>query len=477
MNLTDNILKFLRYSSMSERAGLELYERLPRFIRERFVLGPGFIRWAAILRDSENWDSDRIRTFQVEQLRALLSHAGKNVPYYRKLFNEHGFRPELISAPEDLRALPFLDRAIVRDHPHEFIDELLPRQSLHAQKTSGSSGVPLAIYRTQEVRAGFLAFRADFLRRIGHKPGCREVMFWNMIDLGKRKNLPFLYYGNKLILSNRHLTAEWLDRYSGMVRRFNPEFLLGYPSALSVFTAFLRERPVHLPKLRAVISYSEPQYDWQRELTETVFNVRGFSVYAMTEAAVMGSSCEHVPDIHISPLYGATEIVPVAGEISEIIGTGFANTTMPLIRYRTGDLLSEVHVGCQHCGRSHLVTGNVNGRVNDFLIARGGEVIPRLMPWIETFPNVSHFQFFQEEPGKARLRLVRTSSYTSSDTAFIRSKLTEMLGPMKDAVDIEIVFVDDIGIPPSGKALMVEQRLDIRSFLNMPPDGNIAHDA
>ena len=87
------------------------------------------------------------------------------------------------------------------------------------------------------------------------------------------------------------------------------------------------------------------------------------------------------------------------------------------------------------------------------------------MPWIKTLPHVLQFQFFQEERGKACLKIVRGSAYTEEDTRFIRSKLDEMLGVMQTQIAIEIAFVDHIQSNASGKVRMVDQKLDMKHFL------------
>jgi hypothetical protein len=86
------------------------------------------------------------------------------------------------------------------------------------------------------------------------------------------------------------------------------------------------------------------------------------------------------------------------------------------------------------------------------------------MTWIKVFPNVKQFQFSQEKPGEAYLKIVRADEYADADTQFIRSKLEEMLGPMKDSLTIEIVFVDSINRQPTGKINLVDQRLDMKKF-------------
>lgn len=467
MKTVETIKKFIRSSSVLEKAALELYERLPFSVQRKVFLGSSFIHWMALLQESESWDKNRVIAYQFEQLKSLLKHAMNNISYYRKLFSDSGFNPLNMKSLDDIRVLPYLDKEIIRDGVDEFTYTSMPRKRIETKQTSGSTGIPLSVRQTKESKSIFLAFRANLFRRVGHTPKCREVMFWSMIETGRKKNMPFLQYGNKLILSNRYLTDEWLIKFTEMMRKFKPEYLLGFPSTVSVLSACIKNKGL-LPceNLKAVIVYAETLHDWQRVLIEEVFGVRVFSMYAMTELCAIGSECEYSYNIHLHPLYGLTEFAVLERGNTEIVATGFTNYAMPFIRYKTGDIIGEKKEYCPGCGRYHQVVDRIEGRINDFLINKEGGIIPGLMPWIEIFPNTKRYQFFQEEPGKAFLKIVRAETYSQSDTVYITSKLKEMLGPMKDSIHMEIVFVDHI-LETSGKCKLVDQRLNIKQYLQV----------
>ena len=71
---------------------------------------------------------------------------------------------------------------------------------------------------------------------------------------------------------------------------------------------------------------------------------------------------------------------------------------------------------------------------------------------------------FPRRTGESLFKIVRTETHSPTDTLNIRSKLKEMLGPMKDTISVEIVFVDDIQKTASGKTLIVNQKLDMRKY-------------
>ncbi len=421
----------------------------------------------AFLKESENWSRERIDVYQFEQTKNLLEHSMKNVPYYRRLFSEIGFRPGKMQSLDDFRMLPYLSKEIVRDSTDEFVDERVAPRSVIKNSTSGSTGIPMTIYINRENASAFLAFRLSIVGRIGYTPKSREVMFWPMIELGRRKNLPIARFGNKLVLSIRHLTGKWLFEYLKIIREFAPEYIVGCPSVLSILSSYIKNNDLPpFKNLKALIYFAETLYDWQRKLVEDAFGVRFFSFYSMTERLTIGGECEYSTDLHIHPLYGLVELVDTVQGYNEIVATGFTNYAMPFIRYKTGDVVVKGEEFCQRCGRSHQLVNKIEGRVNDFLINKEGDIIPRLMLRIKMFPNTIQYQFFQEEPGKAFLKIVRAKTYSDADTNYIRSQLAEMLGPVKDTITIEILFVDDIEKTSAGKTLLVVQKMDLRKFLN-----------
>ena len=457
--------KFLS-SAKLDRIALDISERLPLTLKQRLFYGRSFLYWKAFLQESEKWDSERVSTYRVEQLRNLLRHAAGNVPYYAKLFSDVGFDPRKLQHPDDLKALPYLEKGTVRDRFDEFIDKSIPLKSIVEQFTSGTTGIPLRIYETREWSGIYHAFLYNALERIGYAPADREVQFWTMIEFGKKKDLPFVRSGNKLILSNRYVSREWLLRYVAMISEFKPVFVTGYPSTLSILAAFMKENSIPaFDALRVAIVHSETMYTWQRTLLQEIISPRLFSVYAMTEPTIFAAQCEHAASQHVYPQSGLVEFIDTGTGYEEIAVTGFNNYAMPFIRYKTTDLGVRGKDNCNSCGRHHQLIDKIVGRMDDFLIDKEGRVISRLLSWVKIFPNTRQYQFFQEEPGRAYLKIVRGERFSESDTSYIRSQLAEMLGPMKDTIDIEIVFVDQTRTAPTGKMHLVEQKLDLREYL------------
>ena len=67
------------------------------------------------MEEAQWWSAERIAALQAERLRALLTQA-QQAPYWRDLFARLRFDPRAVTGPQDVQALPLLDKATIRAH-------------------------------------------------------------------------------------------------------------------------------------------------------------------------------------------------------------------------------------------------------------------------------------------------------------------------------------------------------------------------
>jgi len=472
MKSIEIIRKFIGSNYVLDRVAREVFERLPLRLRYRLYYGKTFLYWSAFLRESEYWDKEKLEAFQIEQLKALLEHAAQNVPYYKKLFVDYGFKPERLQCLDDIKTLPYLTKEMVRDRANDFVATTVPKEDLIKTTTGGSTGIPLVIYKTRESRESSQAFLLNLLSRVGYSPKKKVAFFqWRDINMGNRKNMDFLRYGNKLVLSAANINNnEWMHKYYGMIMRFKPEFISGYVTIVLALAFFIKEQGLSpFNYMKAAFAYAETLYPWQRRIIEEAFGTRVFTSYGMYEGVIFGGECEHSNQYHIYPQYGITEFVDIDGGNKEIAGSGFGNYAMPLIRYRTMDIGVKGAEKCDKCNSNYPLIATIGGRIKEFLVNKDGRIFYTAMAGIDTdiFKNVKQFQFYQDEPGIACLKIVKRSTYSDSDTLLIEKEINKRFNTPESGIEIKIVFVDNIERSPSGKILMTDQRLDIKDFIKL----------
>jgi len=466
MGTIEIIRKFIESNRVIERAVREGVERLPLRFRYGISYGPTFRYWLAFLKESENWDRERLEAYQVEQLRDLLMHAGKTVPYYRRVFREYGFKPEEIQILDDIRVLPYLDKTIVKTNRPEFIATNIPKKRLIAVTTSGTTGIPLSMYGTKETEEKHWATVVHLWNKIGYSPGSRTVLFESTAREGGEEPFPWKKYGNKLIISSNYLKDPWMDLFIEMINRFKPEYAIGFPQTIAAFSSYVKRKKRILGGcFKGIILIGEQVYAWQKNLIEGVMGARVFLDYGMVEKAIHGGGCEHADAYHFIPQYGLTEYVPLQNHFNELVGTGFINYAMPLIRYRTGDICRHIRKGCTVCGRPYDTTAAIDGRLCDFLVTADGQIVSVHLPLDHrVLKHIEGFQLYQEKAGEAELR-VWTRRKEGKHAGRLLHEIQRCTSPLGRDLVYKIVAMGNEHTRTQTKYSVVDQQLDMRNFL------------
>jgi phenylacetate-CoA ligase len=466
MGTIEIIRKFIESNRVLERGVREISEMLPLRLRYGISYGPTFRHWLAFLKESEKWDTDRLEAYQVEQLRDLLIHAGRNVPYYKRVFREYGFAPENVQSLDDIKALPYLDRKTIKENQKEFVATSVTEGRLISATTSGTTGIPIIVYGTKETEEKHWATIVDLWSRAGYHPNSRTIFFEANIREGSKENLPWKKYGNKLVLSSNYFMDEWIDTYIELINNFKPDFLIGFPHALATLSSYIKGSGKSIScGVKCAIVYAENVYDWQRELIREVFGARVLSDYGMVEKVIHGGGCELSDAYHIYPQYGLTEYLFLEDPLYELVGTGFINYAMPLIRYRTGDARNKMEKRCEKCGRNYEILPDLAGRVGDFLVDAEGRILSVCLTFdFRVFEKIRRFQLYQERPGKVEVRIQPADSLSSHDRENILGAIKRSLGLNGGRILFEVV-PEGMERGVLGKYRMIDQRLDIKAFL------------
>ena len=91
---------------------------------------------------------EEIRKIQSERLAKQIRHVWDNVPYYRKKMEEKGVTPDDIQSVDDLKKLPFLSKADLREaYPYGLLGVPL-KDCVRIQSTSGTTGKRVVAFYT-----------------------------------------------------------------------------------------------------------------------------------------------------------------------------------------------------------------------------------------------------------------------------------------------------------------------------------------
>lgn len=211
-----------------------------------------------------------------------------------------------------------------------------------------------------------------------------------------------------------------------------------YPSSAHAFAKFILANDASGPgNVRGVLLESENVYADQLADIEKAFGARVLAAYGHSEKTILAAQCEYSRNYHVWPTYGYFELVDSGGKSireaeqeGEIVGTGFINTVVPFIRYRTGDYATYVGEHCEACGREHTIIRDVKGRwPQGGLIAADGSVVSMttLNVHDDTFRSIREYQFHQSTPGKAVLCVIPTTSLDEDEQRRIIANMNKRL--------------------------------------------------
>ena len=436
----------------------------------KWLLGKDFRANCKFVHDAQWWSTERAREYQLIRLREMLTLAYEKAAFYRRVFDRIGFHPGDFQSLDDMIQLPAIDKGVVIKNLPDMCTKNVRAGDVEEGATAGTSGIPLHFYMDADRSSKEYSYLATSWERAGYKLGMQIAVLRGRTVQADRSGLrheydPILCYH---YYSSFHMTDENMGRYLEHIDTIGPCFLHVYPSIIAALARFIRRSDAHVPvNIKGIIAESEIVYPEQRQMVEEVFGCRYFSCYGQSEKLLLAAGCEQNNDYHIWPTYGYFELlddngypVTAPGQRGEIVGTGFINTVMPFIRYRTGDWATYVGDRCDTCKREHPIIRDIRGhRTQEVLIATDGCEIPwtALNLHDDTFIHVRQFQFVQNTPGQAVLRIVPANGFDEDDVARIHRNLGRKLD---NRLTFTIKLAETIPLPARGKAIYVDQRIE-----------------
>ncbi len=363
-----------------------------------------YVQHLDFLQQSQWWSPDQVLEFQWQELRRLLEHTFRSVPYYQEKYQKAGIALSDIRAREDFARLPILTRAEVNQNrarlcSTEFRGKLLP----HA--TGGSSGTPTRFFRTIESYDWRTAVKDRVYSWSGWRPGERSVYLWGA-PVGKVprfqavKTRAYDSFHRQLVINTFSQNDKLWEEVRHRIARFRPRIVVGYVSSLAEFSAFLLRRGLGIPPVEAVIAAAEPLYAGTRQQIGEALGAPVFNTYGCREFMSLAGECPKHDGLHVNAENVLVETaLPSGAGPSEVLVTDLHNYGMPFIRYAIGDLAVMDDAPCS-CGRGLPRIQRIEGRVLDALRTADGRTVPgEFFPHIlKDIPEIAHYRVEQQGP-------------------------------------------------------------------------------
>ncbi|MBK1613559.1 CoF synthetase [Rubrivivax gelatinosus] len=342
--------------------------------------------WEPALETQSRADWDALK---LVRLRRHLRHAVDGSPYYRAAFAAAGVGPDDLQSLADLRRFPTLDKHTLRERqlavpPLGDITAVPERDVVYLCASSGSTGVPTASPFTAEDFEDWINYEARQFWSSGLRPSDR---YGHALNLSLFVGGPCVLGAQRLGALSVHAGTLPSERLLQIAQQFRLTALWTTPSyAWYLGETALKQGldPRRDLAVRRIFVAGEPggSIPQTRERIESLWGAKVYDYYGLSD--IFGSCagmCEQQHGLHWAEDHIHWEVLdaagePVAeGERGELVLTTLTKRARPMIRFRTGDIVSFTTEPCR-CGRTSARLLGVHGRLDDMLIIKGVNLFP-----------------------------------------------------------------------------------------------------
>ncbi len=403
---------------------------------------------------------EHLERLQLLRLKKLLHHANESSEFYRERFHLAEFNIDSIQSCSDIAVLPFLTKDQLNKSMDRILSKRFRRFEISESSTGGSSGVPLTFYRDRDVTSLRRAQDYFFNSRLGIYPGTKRAWVWgsplDTFHLDKfRARIANFLSERAIYFYSFDATPETTTKFLEAINLFKPKAIFAYPNMLAAMAELARDRNIKMRKVGKVIVTAEPLYDWQRELFSQVLGSETFERYGSREIGTVASEgLDHI-GMHICEPSYYVEVVEEDGtptpygQMGELVVTDLFNRAMPLIRYRTGDMVRIETASARSTTKWRRITA-VGGRIVDLVYRFDGSRIAgeSVIMSLRTAGVRTKVQVVQHDPQSLTVKHLYSESVLPEVQAEFQKKINELLG---GEVAIEYVGVSELPYDKSGK--------------------------
>jgi len=416
----------------------------------------------------ETMSRAEIEALQVRKLRKLLDWTEAQVPYHSKRLQDAGVTADSINSLDDLRRIPFMTREEWMDGqleqpPYGPILAAPEESAIRYHLTSGTTGkTPIRVLDSMKDWEWIAEMWCYGFWGFGIRPS--DTVFF-AFSYGTFVGFWGAHYACEkmgcLVLPGGNMTTE------GRVKQIldmNATVVCSTPTYALRMAQEARNLGIDLvngPVKRLILS-GEPagSIPATKKLIEDQWGAKAGDTAGMTElGTIMMFECEQQPGgTHIIEDHYIEEVIdpqtgdPVAyGEPGERVVTSFGRGFIPVIRYRTRDLVLKIPAANCSCGRTFdIYEGGIRGRVDDMKLVRGTNVYPRAVEAIvREYDSIDEFQIhlYTAEGIRDEIEVLVEIPDPASDSDRIAAELQTSLSEAHEGLRFAVRQVENESLP------------------------------
>lgn len=345
-----------------------------------------------------------IVALQEKKLQEVLAYVNEHSAFYKRLFKEHNINVSAIKTLSDLTKLPTTCKDDLQRDNDAF--RCVPKSAIvDYTSTSGTLGTPVTFGLTDNDLNRLAYNEAISLACAGIKKG-DVVQLMTTIDRRFMAGLAYFLGVRQLGASIVRVGAGIPELQWDSIRLYEPTYLIAVPSFLLKMIAYAEKNGIdyEASSVKGVVCIGESlrNQDFSNTLlaekiAEKWKGIKLYSTYASTEMSTTFTECEYQQGGHHHPELIITEVLDDAGnrvgenESGELTITTLGVEAMPLVRFRTGDIVT-MHTGTCACGRNTARVSPVLGRKQQMIKYKGTTLYPPvLMDLLTNFEEIENY--------------------------------------------------------------------------------------
>ena len=348
---------------------------------------------------------EEIRAYQEKRMAEALDYVSKKSPFYSKLFSDNNIDISKIRTLDDLSCIPVTTKPDLQSRNQDFVC-VPPSEIVDYPTTSGTLGDPVTFAET-ESDLEHLAYN-EFL---SFSTACctRDDIIQLMVTIDRRcmAGLAYCLGARKLGMGSVRVGNGIPELQWDTIRRIHPTVGMAVPSFLIKLIDFAESHGIDYrsSSLRKCVCIGEALRDPKTFELNTLGQVihekwpelELYTTYASTEMQHSFTDCRYFNGGHLQPELLIVEFLddndrPVPeGEAGEVTITTLGVTGMPLVRFKTGDMVYHYDEPCR-CGRNTVRVSSVVGRKRQMIKFKGTTLYPpALFDILDNIPEVKNY--------------------------------------------------------------------------------------
>ena len=363
---------------------------------------------------NETLAREDLQALQLLKLRRLCEWAYATTPFHRRRFDAAGFKPEQLKTLDDIRRIPFMTREEWMDSQlaQPLYGDMLAteqRNAIRYHLTSGTTGrTPIRVLDSMKDWDWISEMWCYGIWGFGVRP---EDTVYFAFGYGSFIGFWGAHYAcekiGALVIPGGAQTTEGRIK---QIIEMRATTVCSTPTYALHLWQKAREMGIDLAKdskVDKVILSGEPAGSIpavKRQLEEA-WGAKCGDTAGMTEVGtIVIFECSHQPggthiieDHYIEESINPNTGEPAGyGELGERVVTSFGRGFIPVIRYRTKDMVLKVPGSTCSCGRTwDIYDGGIRGRWDDMKLIRGTNVYPRAVEAIvREYVAIDEFQIY-----------------------------------------------------------------------------------